>query len=321
MLLDKRTTVLPSHYPQADKYWEDQQMSHWIHREVTMGNDVNDWMMNLTPAEKGLVGYILKGFAQTEHHIEEYWGSLVSDWFPHPEIRMMCSAFANMESVHLKGYLYLNETLGLTDFESFLADPEIKAKMDRLTSVSRSSDLPNIARSLAIFSAFNEGVNLFSSFAILLNYSRFNKLKGVGQIIAWSCRDESLHSEAGCWLFNTLVAEYPHIWTDELKKDLYDAARLTVKLEDDFIDKAFSEGAVEGITAHDMKQFIRFRTNLKLTDIGLKTNWKTVDKEAVRRITEWFEPLTSGVEHADFFAGRVTAYSKASIVFDDSIWD
>jgi len=152
-----------------------------------------------------------------------------------------------------------------------------------------------------------------------LNFSRFNKMKGVGQIIAFSIKDESLHSEAGIWLFNTLVSENPDLMTDELKEELYDAARLTVELEDNFIDKAFEFGDVEGINASDMKNFIRFRTNTKLNDLGLKKLWKRIDKEALDRMS-WFDVLSAGVSHSDFFASRVDSYSKGTIDFSN-VWD
>jgi ribonucleoside-diphosphate reductase beta chain len=318
MLLDERVAILPSIYKKADEYWELQNKAHWLHFEISLNADVNDWKFNLTDNEKYVVGHILKGFAQTELFVEDYWGVQVCRWFKHPEIQMMANTFAAFESIHARGYLYLNQTLGLEDFEGFLCEPSTKAKIDRLISTKGKSK-KDIARSLAIFSAFNEGVSLFSSFAILLNFSRFNKLKGVGQIVAFSCRDESLHADAGCWLFRTFIEEYPEIWVDEFKADLYEAARVTVKLEDDFIDKAFSKGEIEGINAYDLKQYIRFRTNTKLQDINLKSNWRNLDMEAVNRVVCWFEPLTSGVEMQDFFAGRVTSYSRGVMNFDN-VW-
>lgn len=318
-LLQTRVAYAPFEYPTAYEYWEKQQKAHWLHWEVAMNSDVNDWKFNLTENEKNIVGHILKGFTQSEIFIEDYWSNKVANWFKKPEIQMMANTFASFETIHAVSYAYLNQTLGLEDFAAFLHEPTTKAKIDRLIETKGKSK-QEIAKSLAIFSAFNEGVNLFSSFAILLNFSRFNKLKGVGQIIAFSVKDESLHSEAGCWLFNTLISEYPEIWTDEFKKELYDAARLTVELEDNYIDKAFELGDIEGLTAYDLKQYIRFRTNTKLKDINLKINWKNVDMEAVTKITSWFEPITSGTEHADFFAGRVSSYAKSAISFD-KIWD
>jgi ribonucleoside-diphosphate reductase beta chain len=319
MLLTPRHYYAPFEYDQAYKYWELQQQAHWLHTEISLVADMNDWKFNLTDNERSVIGHILKGFTTAELHIEEYWSSKVSRWFKKPEILMMSSAFAAMESIHAVAYAYLNQTLGLEDYEAFSQDPTTKAKMDRLINTDGDS-IQDIARSLAVFSAFNEGVSLFSSFAILLNFSRFNKLKGVGQIIAYSCRDESLHAESGIYLFNTLVREYPDFWVDDFKKELYDAARLTVQLEDDYIDKAFELGEIEGLKPHDLKAYIRYRCNTRLNDIGLKKNWKNVDMDAVKRITSWFEPMTSGMEMQDFFAGRSTSYAKSAISFE-KIWD
>jgi ribonucleoside-diphosphate reductase beta chain len=153
---------------------------------------------------------------------------------------------------------------------------------------------------------------------VLLNFSRFNKLKGVGQIIAFSIKDESLHSNAGCWLFRTLVEEFPEIMTDELKSEINDAARLTVELEDAFINKAFEQGPIEGLDPHDLKAFIRYRTNTKLNDLGLKKIWKNIDKQAMERMS-WFDTMSAGVAHADFFAARVSDYAKGIMDFS-TIW-
>lgn len=286
--------------------------------EISMASDINDWKLNLSEAEKNIIGHILKGFTQSEIFIQEYWGSMVSKWFKKPEIQMMAAAFASMESVHAVSYAYLNQSLGLEDFDAFLHEPSAKAKIDRLIATKGKSK-EEIAKSLAIFSAFNEGVNLFSSFAVLLNFSRFNKLKGVGQIIAFSIKDESLHSEAGCWLFRVFVEEYPTIMTDELKAEIYDAARLTVELEDAFISKAFAFGEIEGITEAELKNFIRFRANTKLEDLGFKKNWKNIDKDLLKNM-EWFDVMSSGTSHSDFFASRVDQYSKGTVDFS-TIWD
>jgi ribonucleoside-diphosphate reductase beta chain len=317
-LLKPRAIYSPFEYQQAYDYWEKQQQAHWLHTEISMASDINDWKQNLTDQEREVLGRTLKGsFVNAEIIIQDYWSNKVSNWFKKPEVQMMASAFASMESVHTVSYAYLLQSLGIEDFEAFLREPTAKAKIDRLMDIKGKSKV-DIARSLAVFSAFNEGVGLFSSFAILLNFSRFNKMKGLGQIISFSIRDESLHSEAGCWLFRTFVAENPEIWTDELKKDLYEAARLTVKLEDDFIDKVFELGPIEGLDPADLKAYIRYRCNTKLQDINLKSNWKNIDKDSVERL-HWFNVLSSGTELQDFFAGRVSTYSKGSIDWD-KVW-
>jgi ribonucleoside-diphosphate reductase beta chain len=312
-LTEKRQTFKPFLYEKAHEFWLKQQQAHWLPTEVQMNSDLQDWAENLTDKEKKVIGGVLKGFIQTELVVNDYWTTKVTNWFPHPEIVMMGTAFGSFETIHGVGYAYLNDSLGIKDYDAFLQEPAAKAKIDRLIDIS-GNNKEDIARSLAIFSGFTEGVSLFSSFAILFNFSRFNKLKGVGQIISWSIRDEALHSEAGCWLFREFIKENPEVWTDEVKRDIYQAARDTVELEDKFIDVVFSEGSIEGLDPKDLKQFIRFRANTKLGELGLKMNWKNIDQEAVKRMS-WFDLMTTGVEHTDFFAQRVSSYSKGHIDF------
>ena len=149
-----------------------------------------------------------------------------------------------------------------------------------------------------------------------MNFSRFNLLEGVETIVSWSVRDESLHSEAGCWLFRTFIEENPDIWDDELKKEIYDAARLSVKLEDDFIENAFSLGEIRGLDPSDLKNFIRMRANAKLHDLGLKTNWKNIDQESLKKMA-WFDELSGGTKLTDFFSSRVTDYAKCEFTIDN----
>jgi ribonucleoside-diphosphate reductase beta chain len=230
---------------------------------------------------------------------------------------MASICMANSETIHIKSYSYLNESLGIEDYEAFMYEPTVKAKIDRLVNIEGRKK-EDIAKSLAVFSAFTEGVSLFSSFAILISFSKRNLLKGVGQIIAFSVKDESLHSDFGCYLFRTFMSENPEIFNDELKKEIYQAARDTYQLESDFIDNVFSYGDIEGINPTDLKNFIKHRINVKLGDIGFKANYTDIDQDSLKRM-EWFDYMTIGVAHDDFFASRVTDYAKGTI--SSEAWD
>ena len=310
-----REVYKPFEYPRAAEFWEKQQNNHWLPSEVSMSKDLQDWSHELTESERKVIGNVLKSFTQTEIHVNEYWATKVTKWFPKPEIQLMCSAFSSMESVHQVGYSYLNDTLGLDNYSAFMQDPSALAKLDALKSVKGNSK-SDIARSLAIFSAFTEGVNLFSSFAILTGLSRYNLMMGVKNIVAWSIKDEQLHSQAGCWIFNTLVSETPNLMNKELKADIYEAARTSVQLEDDFIDQCFSLGVVRGLDPKDLKQYIRQRANSKLVEIGLKSNWKNLDVDSLERMS-WFDNLSGGVSNVDFFSSRVSDYSKVNFNIDN----
>jgi ribonucleoside-diphosphate reductase beta chain len=322
-LLHERIIYKPFEYPQAYEYWLSQQQAHWLHTEVPMMSDLTDWNSNLNATEKNIIGSILKGFAQTETVVNDYWSGLVTKWFRKPEVIMMATTFGSMETVHAEAYSLLNETLGLDNFSEFLEDESTMAKIENLMFVRDSfngeKDLHEIAKSLAIFSAFTEGVNLFSSFAVLLSFKMRNKLKGVGQIVEWSIRDESMHSEAGCWLFRTLIEENPFLKTKELEAAINEAALLSLKLELDFIDKVYELGDLEGCPKYDLQNFIKNRVNTKLGDLGYNPIITDIDVTAVERM-KWFDHLSAGKQHTDFFANRVTNYSKGHMTWDESIF-
>ena len=312
-LLKERIVYKPFEYPKAFDYWLKQQQAHWIHTEVPMMSDINDWKQNLNETEKNIIGSILKGFAQTETVVNDYWTGLVTKWFRKPEIIAMATTFGAMETIHAEAYSLLNEELGLDDFSEFLEDETTMAKIETLMDVRDSFNgeinWHERAKSLAIFSAFTEGVNLFSSFAVLLSFKMRNKLKGVGQIVEWSIRDESMHSEAGCWLFKTLIKENPHLDTPELEAAINEAALLSLQLELDFIEKVYELGDLEGCSKYNLTNFIKNRVNTKLADLGYNPIIGDVDMTAVNEM-KWFDALSAGKQHTDFFANRVTNYSK-----------
>jgi ribonucleoside-diphosphate reductase beta chain len=320
-LLKERIVYKPFEYPKAHEYWLKQQQAHWIHTEVPMMSDINDWKQNLNETEKNIIGSILKGFAQTETVVNDYWTGLVTKWFRKPEIIAMATTFGAMETIHAEAYSLLNEELGLDDFSEFLEDETTMAKIETLMNVRDSfigdPDWHEVAKSLAIFSAFTEGVNLFSSFAVLLSFKMRNKLKGVGQIVEWSIRDESLHSEAGCWLFRTLIEENPSLKTPDLETAINEAALISLKLELDFIDKVYELGDLEGCSKYNLQNFIKHRVNTKLGDLGYNPIITDIDMTAVNDM-KWFDHLSGGKQHTDFFASRVTNYSKGAMEWDTS---
>jgi ribonucleoside-diphosphate reductase beta chain len=315
----ERMVYKPFEYPEAHDFWMKQQQSHWLHTEVPMMSDINDWKQNLTETEKNIIGSILKGFAQTETVVNDYWSGLVTKWFRKPEIIKMAVTFGSFETIHAEAYSLLNEELGLDDFSEFLEDEATMAKIQALMDVRDSFDgeidWHERAKSLAIFSAFTEGVNLFSSFAILLSFKLRNLLKGVGQIVEWSIRDESLHSEAGCWLFRQLLIEKPELNTPELKEAVRQAALLSLKLELDFIDKVYNMGDLDGCSKYDLVSFIKYRVNTKMQDLGYEPVVNGIDDASIKRM-KWFDSLSAGKQHTDFFANRVTNYSKGVQTWD-----
>jgi len=325
-LFTERIPFKPFEYPEYyTEGWLKQAQAFWLHTEISMQGDVKDWNENLLPHEKHLVGNILLGFAQTECAVSDYWTTMVTRWFPKHEIKQMAMMFGSQETIHATAYSYLNETLGLEDFEAFLHEPTMADKFDLLTSTTAEythEDLAKdanarkeVARSLAIFSAFAEGVSLYSSFAVLYSFQMRNRLKGIGQQMKWSVRDESLHSRMGCQLFKHMCQEYPEL-KQEVYADVLQAADLMRQMEHKFIDKIFEQGDLDNLKAQDLKEFINKRTNEKLVELGYESEFEFNEEQAGE--LDWFYHLTGGHTHTDFFAVRPTDYAKAG---EGENWD
>tara|TARA_R100001079_G_scaffold18049_2_gene9199 strand:+ start:2988 stop:3971 length:984 start_codon:yes stop_codon:yes gene_type:complete len=320
-LFDERIPYKPFEYPEYyTEGWLKQAQAFWLHTEIPMSGDVKDWKERLTDGERHLVGNILLGFAQTECAVSDYWTQKVVNWFPKHEIQQMAMIFGSQETIHAVAYSYLNETLGLENFEGFLHEPATAARFDNLVSYN-GKEAKGIGRSLAIFSAFAEGVSLYSAFAVLYSFQLRNLLKGIGQQMKWSVRDESLHSKMGCQLFRHMCKEIPNLQND-CYDDVIKAAKTMLSAEENYIDKMFEKGDIENLKAYDLKQFIRKRLNEKITELGYSNGREYFEFDEVGASNlDWFYHLTGGHTHTDFFAIRPTDYSKANEGEDfDDIW-
>ena len=320
-LFDERIAYKPFEYPEYyNEGWLKQAQAFWLHTEISMQSDIKDWNERLTEKEKNLVGNILLGFAQTECAISDYWTQKVVSWFPKHEIKQMAMMFGSQETVHAVAYSYLNETLKLEDYEAFLHEPATSARFDNLVAYD-GNDPVGVAKSLAVFSAFAEGVSLYSAFAVLYSFQLRNLLKGIGQQMKWSVRDESLHSKMGCKLFRDMCSENGQL-LNLCREDIIKSAETMVKLESAYIDKMFEMGDIDGIAAIDLKHFIKKRSNEKLVELGYIDlgSYFAYDKKAAGNL-DWFYHLTGGVTHTDFFAIRPTDYSKAGENEDfEDVW-
>ncbi|HVE22484.1 MAG TPA: ribonucleotide-diphosphate reductase subunit beta [Acidocella sp.] len=307
-LLTENPVYKPFRYPWAYEAWLTQQRVHWLPEEVPLADDVRDWHKTLTGPERNLLTQIFRFFTQADVEVNNCYMKHYAQVFKPTEVLMMLSAFSNIETVHIAAYSHLLDTVGMPELEytAFLKYKEMKDKYDYMHGF-RVDSKHEIAKTLAAFGAFTEGLQLFASFAILLNFPRFNKMKGMGQIITWSVRDESLHCLSIIKLFRTFLQENPEIWTKQLRMEIYSVCQTIVAHEDAFIDLAFELGPVEGLTAASVKHYIRYIADRRLTQLGLDALFH-VDKNPL----PWLDEMLNAVEHTNFFENRATEYSRAS---------
>lgn len=313
-LTDVRPYYKPFNYPWAfDAFLASEQM-HWLWTEVPMLEDMKDWQTKLSANERDFLTKIFRFFTQGDIDVS---GAYVNNYlpvFPQPEVRMMLTSFAAREAIHVAAYSHLIETVGMPEavYNEFLQYGAMKEKHEYF--LERQAD-QNLPVQIAAFSAFTEGMQLFSSFVMLLNFARWGKMKGMGQIIAWSIADETLHTESMIKLFRDYIGENPELWTNDTKGQIYSVAERMVELEDQFIDLAFGVSEMEGLTKEEVKSYIRYIADRRLIALGMKGIFKHK-----KNPLPWVDGML-GVTHTSFFENRVTDYAKGAITGSwDQVW-
>ncbi|MEM7660638.1 MAG: ribonucleotide-diphosphate reductase subunit beta [Pseudomonadota bacterium] len=318
-LLTPSTAYKPFRYPWAYEFWQRQQQVHWMPEEVPLGEDCKDWAVKLSDKERNLLTQIFRFFTQSDVEVGANYMENYMPLFKPVEVRMMLAAFSNIETVHIAAYALLLETIGMPDseFSAFMEYQEMADKHDYLGRFGVDTEA-DILTSMAVFGGFTEGLQLFASFAMLMNFPRFNKMKGMGQIVSWSVRDESLHCEGMIKLFHTFAQETGAL-TPAVADNIADCCQTVIKLEDKFIDLAFEAGEVEGMTPEDIKQYIRYIADWRMGQLKLKPIYGVSEHPI-----PWLTEILNGVEHANFFEARATEYSKGATKGDwhgdDGVW-
>jgi ribonucleoside-diphosphate reductase beta chain len=313
-LLEFSETYKPFHYPWAVQITTRHEKAHWIEDELDLSEDVSDWKGGkITATEKEYITNILRLFTQSDVAVGQNYYDQFIPKFKNNEIRNMLGSFAAREGIHQRAYALLNETLGLPDSEyhAFLEYKEMADKIDYMMKADCNT-LRGLGLALAK-SVFNEGVALFASFVMLLNFQRFGKMKGMGKVVEWSIRDESMHVEGNSKLFKTFCKEHNRVVDDEFKKEIYEMSRHIVDLEDKFIELAYELGEVEGLEKSEVKEYIRYITDRRLLQLGMKPNFKVKDNPL-----PWLEWVLNGADHTNFFENRVTEYEVAGL---SGSWD
>ena len=318
-LLTATGTYDVERYGWAYEFWKRQQQTHWMGEEVPLGADIKDWASDrMTDGDRALLTQIFRFFTQSDVEVGDNYLKRYIPIFQPLEVQMMMAAFSNMETVHIDAYALILKTLGMpkSEFEAFRNYEAMRAKADYMHGFGTGT-VADVARTLAMFGAFTEGMALFASFAMLLNFPRYNKMNGMGQIISWSVRDESLHCAGIIRLFHEWHRETGAV-TAAVRDDIIDVAKIMVGLEEGFVDLAFGLGPVEGMTAADIKAYVRYIADWRLTQLKLAPvfGYFTETESGYRQLQPhplpWLVEILNGVEHANFFEQRATEYSKAA---------
>ena len=313
--LNERKESYTFDYPEALEFADKQMSIFWTAHEINVEKDIQDIRVNMTEAEAHGVITTLRLFTLYELVAgRDYWLGRVLRRFPRPDVERMAATFGFFElAVHAPFYNKINEALMINTDEFYLSyvdDPLLKERMDFVEElVKNKSDL----MSLGAFSMI-EGAVLYSSFAFLKHFQAKgkNKLMNVVRGINFSVRDENLHCLGGAWLFRTLMAEKLRLGEINefdltvLQSNLTECAKQVAEHEFHIVDKIFEKGEMEGITAEQMKTFVKSRVNLCLEQLG----YKPVFEVSNNIVGEWFYDNINSVQLHDFFTGIGNSYNR-----------
>lgn len=301
-------TYKPFTYPNLMRRAVDHEKIHWIEDEVDLGEDVEQWRNGtMTPEDINMVTQILRVFTEGDKNVAGNYADFFIPYFKNNEARCWLLSIAAREGTHQRAYALLTDTLGLpdTEYRAFLDYEEMADRLEFMSANDMSTP-EGVGLALAK-TVCNEGVLLFASFASLLNYQRFGKMKGMCKINEWSLREESQHVEGMAEMFIIHCKENPHIVTDDFKKKVYDVFREAVKAEDRFLDLVFEMGGPQGLTKEEVKRYIRYIADRRLVQLGFKPNWQ-IEENPLPWLA-WV--LNEG--HTNFFEQRVSEYSVAGL--------
>lgn len=311
-IFDKRVNYKPFEYPEVLKFTEAINKSFWVHSEVDFTADTQDFHSNLTMAERTAIKHSLLAIAQIEVAVKTFWGNIFLH-FPKPEFNGLGSTFAECEFRHSEAYSRLLEVLGYNnEFQKLMEIPVIRERVEYLSGVlqdTRSDDRKKYVVSLILFTILIENVSLFSQFAIILSFTRFKGyMKNVSNIIAWTSVDEQIHANAGIYIVNTIKDEFPDFFDAETMAQIRKSVEDSIEVERKILDWIFIEGELDIINKKDLLNFMKFRVDESMKQIGFDAIFNVSNSEY--QPMSWFEEEVFANSLDDFFAKRPVDYTK-----------
>lgn len=309
----QKTDSYVRQYPEivrlANKQLEEQ---FWTSSEMKVELDRMTLLYKLNEEQLHAVKTVLHLFLRYELMVGDFWGQVVANTFPRPEVRLAASVIDMVEKgIHAEFYNQFNVVLGLDTDEHYLAyvkDPELKGRVDWLKSVLGQEDK---VLATIIFS-MTETALLFSSFAILKSFQSngYNLIPVVVRGTNQSAIDEDLHGQVSSEIVNTYYSEMGTTLREDTPRyeKVLEAVHYAYLHECRIIDMAITKDSLNGVAKQEYKEFVKHRLNIYLERIGLPPEFE-VGKCS---IVDWFEKNTYAYKVMDFFsAGAGMEYESS----------
>ena len=311
-LFDERVNLKPYEYPPLLEFKTAIRQSYWVHDEFNFEGDVQDFHVNCTDVERGVIKKTMLAIAQIEVAVKTFWADIY-ERLPVPEIGAVGMTFAESEVRHLDAYSHLLDLLGLN--EAFERVEEIPALADRIAYLdaalegTASDHDRDFSRSILLFSIFIEHVSLFSQFLIMLSFDKHEKrFKGVANAVEATSKEEQIHGLFGVELIDITREEHPEWFGPEFEQSVQRACRRAYEAERKMLDWIFAEGELDFLPRPTVDAFLRNKFNRSLENVQVDPIFEVNDDRLNE--TRWFYEEILLTKGNDFFSKRSTSYSK-----------
>lgn len=298
----------PFRFPWAELIRQKHEDAHWTLKAVkNLNEDSSDFKNKMSVGSKAFTVNTLKMFTQSDVQVGKVYLDYLIPLVKDNQVRCMYVSFAAREALHQEAYAALNDTLALSNdiYSEFLTVPALNQKYEML-SIKKDSELDALEnlKQLAAKMVFLEGVSLFASFVMLMNFRRSEAggiMAGMCSIVDWSVKDETIHVQGHLALLNEIGRPDAHM----IKK----FAKQVVEAEDAFIDYAFANYEIPGITKEEVKQYIRYITDRRCIQLGIKGIYGVKENPI-----PWTDEVFTANKFGNFFERPITEYGKHSLV-------
>lgn len=275
--------------------------SFWTAEEIDLGSDMADWV-KLSDNERHFISHILAFFAASDGIVNENLAQNFMTELQSPEGRCFYGFQIAVENIHSETYSLLIDT--------YIKDNSEKMRLlhaiDTVPCVQKKAqwalqwcdaDKASFAERCVAFCVV-EGIFFSGSFCAIFWLKKRGLMPGLAFSNELISRDEGLHCDFACMLYNKLVNKLS-------SERIVEIVTNAVEIEKEFVSDALPVELI-GMNSKLMAQYIEFCADRLLVALGATKHYRTPNP------FEWME-MISLQGKTNFFEKRVGEYAKSGV--------
>jgi ribonucleotide reductase beta subunit family protein with ferritin-like domain len=296
-----RFVLFPIQHKNIWEMYKKHEASFWTAEEIDLSQDTKDWE-TLTNDERHFIKHVLAFFAASDGIVLENLGERFLTEVQLPEARCFYGFQLAMENIHSETYSLLLDTYIKDTAEKqrlFHSMENIQCVRDKASWAMKWIESDNsFAERLVAFSAV-EGIFFSGSFCAIFWLKKRGMMPGLTFSNELISRDEGLHCDFACMLYNMLENKLE-------ESTIHEIITSAVAIEKNFVCDSIPVRLI-GMNSEMMSQYIEFVADRLLDALGCSKIWNTANP------FEWME-MISLQGKTNFFEKRVGEYQKAGVM-------